>query len=131
MESIWRAASPTGQEPAEAAPQTAPEPAAPRPWPDPHCVAAVPARAIKTEAALAGKPATQSSFDAAAAVDGDTPGGPALRLGRARIPINRDLLFLNGREHRLGGVVVHIAETGKTYLPRLPPPLLAEALAND
>jgi len=72
-----------------------------------------------------------SALDAAATVVGDTPGGPALRLGRARIPINRDLLFLNGREHRLGGVVVHIAETGKTYLPRLPPALLAEALADD
>lgn len=72
-----------------------------------------------------------TTLDAAAVVTDDTSEGPMLSLGRARVPINRDVLLLNGHEHRLGGVVVHIAETGKTYLPRLPPALLAAALVDD
>ncbi len=69
-----------------------------------------------------------STLDPGATVDPDAPGGPSLRLGRAWLPLNRDVLILDGREHPLGGVVVHIAETEKTYLPRLPPALYKQAL---
>jgi len=69
-----------------------------------------------------------ATLDPRAVIDSGASGGAALRLGRAVIPFNRDILRLDGREHRLGGVVVHIAETGKTYLPRLKPALLKRAL---
>lgn len=36
----------------------------------------------------------------------------------ARLPINQNLLILEGRSHPLEGVVVHAEPTGKTYLPR-------------
>ncbi len=46
---------------------------------------------------------------------------PVLKIqhqGRtAALPINKNLLFWNGQRLPLEGVVVHVAETGKTYLP--------------
>jgi alkaline phosphatase len=59
-----------------------------------------------------------------AVVDTGDEDHPLLRLGRGVVPLNSDLLMLDGREYPLGGVAVHIAPTGKTYLPRLPAKLL-------
>jgi len=54
-------------------------------------------------------------------LDGSDPRNPLLRLqyqGRqASLPINKNLLILNGQTLPLEGIVVHVAETGKTYLP--------------
>ncbi len=36
----------------------------------------------------------------------------------ARLPVNGNLLELDGRRHKLEGVVLHSEATGKTYLPR-------------
>ena len=69
------------------------------------------------------------TLETTSAVVTHAPGGPALRLGCASVPVNRDVLILSTRQYRLGGVVVHIAETGKTYLPRLPPALLTQVIA--
>lgn len=38
--------------------------------------------------------------------------------GRARLPIGKDVLLLNGVRHNLEGIVVHAPMTGKVYLPR-------------
>jgi len=54
----------------------------------------------------------------AAKLDAGDPANPALVIGSARLPINRNLLVLNGKEHRLDGVVVHIKKTGRTYIPQ-------------
>jgi alkaline phosphatase len=54
-------------------------------------------------------------------LDGSDPHNPVLRVhyqGRqAALPINKNLLILNGKSLPLEGIVVHVAETGRTYLP--------------
>ena len=54
----------------------------------------------------------------AAKIDRSDPATPALVIGAARLPVNQNLLFLNGKTHQLNGVVVHIEKTGHTYLPQ-------------
>jgi len=60
-----------------------------------------------------------------AKLDTTNPALPALVIDTARLPVNQNLLILNGKEHRLGGVVVHIEKTGHTYLPQEAVDLLA------
>lgn len=59
-----------------------------------------------------------------ATVDATEAANPVLRFGRATVPINSDVLLLDGREYPLGGVTVSIGPTGKTYLPHVPETLL-------
>jgi alkaline phosphatase len=63
-----------------------------------------------------------------AALDATDAANPVLRLGRATVPLNGDLLMLDGRTYPLGGVAVSIGPTGRTYLPRLPDKLLQACL---
>ena len=53
-----------------------------------------------------------------AKLDAGDPANPALVIGAARLPINQNLLILNGKEHHLDGVVVSIEKTGHTYIPQ-------------
>ena len=53
-----------------------------------------------------------------AKLDVGDPDLPALVIGTARLPINRNILLLNGKEQCFDGVVVHIDKTGRTYLPQ-------------
>ena len=53
-----------------------------------------------------------------AKLDAGDPAGPALVIGAARLPVNRNLLLLHGQERRFDGVVVRIEKTGRTYLPQ-------------
>jgi alkaline phosphatase len=53
-----------------------------------------------------------------ARLDASDPAAPALVAGAARLPVGTDLLLLDGREHRLDGVVLHVPATGRTYIPR-------------
>ncbi len=65
--------------------------------------------------------ATRAFPTDAVQLDRTDPHNPLLRIqyqGRqALLPINKNLLSLNGQEHHLEGVVVHVATTGKTFLP--------------
>jgi alkaline phosphatase len=53
-----------------------------------------------------------------AALDETDPVHPVLTIGAARLPVNQNLLILNGQQTRFSGVVVHVQKTGRTYLPR-------------
>lgn len=53
-----------------------------------------------------------------AALDETDPAHPVLTVGAARLPVNQNLLILNGRQTRFSGMVVHVPRTGRTYLPR-------------
>jgi hypothetical protein len=57
------------------------------------------------------------------------PTNPVLVIGRARLPVSKDLVEIDGRTHRLEGIVVHAplaptanplpetSTTGKVYIP--------------
>jgi alkaline phosphatase len=53
-----------------------------------------------------------------AKLDTTDPAAPALVIGAARLPLNQNVLVLNGKEQRFEGVVVHIEKTGRTYWPQ-------------
>ncbi len=65
--------------------------------------------------------ATQAFPPEAVHLDHTDPHNPVLQVqhqGRqAALPINKNLLILNKQELPLEGLVIHVAETGKTYLP--------------
>lgn len=65
--------------------------------------------------------AAQAFAAEAVRLDRTDPANPILRIqhqGRqAALPINKNLLILNNQQHPLEGIVVHVAETGKTFLP--------------
>lgn len=55
-------------------------------------------------------------------IDKTEPTNPIVRIrhqnATAELPINKNVLRIGGAEIALEGVVVHIAETGKTYIPQ-------------
>ena len=51
------------------------------------------------------------------ALDKSDPENPVLKIGKAKLPINKDVLFLNGKIYRLNGVVVYSPMTKKCYIP--------------
>ena len=55
-------------------------------------------------------------------IDQTEPTNPVVRIRHqsavAELPINKNVLRMGGEEIALEGVVVHIAETGKTYIPQ-------------
>jgi alkaline phosphatase len=53
-----------------------------------------------------------------AVLDTADPANPALVIGAARLPVNRNVLIQNGREQRFAGVVAHIEKSGRTYIPQ-------------
>ncbi|MGQ9920348.1 MAG: alkaline phosphatase [Desulfobacca sp.] len=65
--------------------------------------------------------ASQAFPSEALHLDRSDPANPILRIqqqGReAALPINKNLLILNKQELPLEGIVVHVADTGKTYMP--------------
>lgn len=65
--------------------------------------------------------ATQAFPPDAVQLERGDPHNLTLRLqyqGRqALLPVNKNLLIMNGQTRTLEGVVVHVASTGKTYLP--------------
>jgi alkaline phosphatase len=64
-----------------------------------------------------------------AGLDMSDPTNPVLVIGRARLPVSKDLVEIDGRTHRLEGIVVHAplaptanplpetSTTGKVYIP--------------
>ena len=62
-----------------------------------------------------------------ARLDAADPANPALVIGAARLPINRNILILNNRESPLTGIVVHMEKTGHTYLPQQAVDLIRQA----
>ena len=65
--------------------------------------------------------AAQAFAAEAVSIDRNDPTNPVLRIQhqarQAALPINKNLLILNKQELPLEGIVVHVTETGKTYLP--------------
>lgn len=53
-----------------------------------------------------------------AKLDTTDSANPVLTIGMARLPVNKNILLRAGREWRLSGIVVHMADTGRTYLPQ-------------
>jgi alkaline phosphatase len=55
-------------------------------------------------------------------LDRRDPHNPVIRIShgnrQAALPVNKNLVYLDGREIPLEGVVVHIPETDTIYLPR-------------
>ena len=83
-------------------------------------VAAAVARAMRVDLEAATRALfvdAQKAFPEARLDDAD-PAAPVLAIGAARLPVDTDLLLLDGREVRLDGVVVHVAATGRTYIPQ-------------
>jgi alkaline phosphatase len=66
--------------------------------------------------------------DDAVTIDRSDRHNPIVVIGPARLPANQNLLLMDGREHRLEGVVVYIPATDRAYLPRQAVDLIRERL---
>jgi len=53
---------------------------------------------------------------------------PVVVVGPARLPVNQNVLLLDGRTHLLEGVVIYIPATDRAYLPRQAVELIRERL---
>jgi alkaline phosphatase len=61
-------------------------------------------------------------------IDRSDRNNPVVTVGPARLPVNQNVLFLDGRTHLLEGVVIYLPATDRAYLPRQAVELIRERL---
>jgi len=50
-------------------------------------------------------------------IDKSDPKNPVLKIGKAQLPINKDLIYMNGKMTNLNGIVFYSPHTQKSYIP--------------